>query len=169
MLVSAKLVFAQAGPELVAGVIEALRTHPQPPRGRPAQTTGKTAAAISYEADDTSLTVYGPAHLQTLITGRGPTKSAGAAGEPRLSEILAQWAEDKGLQFDDPKMTYKQFGFLAARKMHDFGSELYHTGQPSGLLDQVLSAAYLDTLKARVAAGEMVAITTALTHALQGK
>jgi antitoxin (DNA-binding transcriptional repressor) of toxin-antitoxin stability system len=33
----------------------------------------------------------------------------------------------------------------------------------------VLTQQYLDTLLARVAAGEQVAITTALTHAIQGK
>ncbi|MBO2010877.1 hypothetical protein [Hymenobacter negativus] len=169
MLTSAKIAFAQAGPELLAATIEALRTHRQPPRGRPAYTTGKTAAALHFEADDDSLTLYGPAHLQTLLTGRGPTTAAGAGGEPKLSEILAQWAEDKGLQFDDPRMTFQQFGFLAARKMHEQGSALYRTGEPSGLLDKVLTEDYLDTLLARIAAGEMTAITTALTHVLQGK
>ena len=166
MLTSAKVAFLQAGPELLNATIEALRTRPQPPRGRPAWASGKTAAALSYEADDDSLTLYGPAHMQTLITGRGPTKST-VASEPKLSEVLAQWAKDKGIQLTDG-MTYEQFGFLAARKMHDFGSELHHTGKPSGLLDDVLTEDYLNTLLARIAAGEMVAITTALTHVLQG-
>lgn len=165
MLASARIAFAQAGPELMNAVINALRTHPQPPRGRPAFTTGRTAAAITFEADDEGVSVYGPAHLQTLITGRGPS-GGGSAGDPKLSELLAQWAEDKGIQLTGG-ITYKTFGFLAARKMHREGSELYRTGQPSGLLDQVLSDDYLATLTARIAAGEMVAITTALQAVLQ--
>ena len=168
MLASAALTFAQAGPELVASVIKALKEHPQPPRGRPAYTTGRTASQLAETHGPDFVEVTGPPHLQTLLTGRGPTKSS-TAGEPKLSEILAQWAKDKGLTFDDPNMTFEQFGFLAARKMHREGSELYQTQQPSGLLDKVLTQQYLDTLLARVAAGEMVAITTALTHAIQGK
>jgi hypothetical protein len=166
MLTSARLAFAKAGPELIAATINALRTRRQPPRGRPAHTTGATERQLRFEADDDGLTLFGPQHLQTLITGRGPTKG-GNTGGPKLSEILAQWAEDKGIQLTGG-ITYKQFGFLAARKMHSWGSELYHTGQPSGLLDQVLSPEYLETLKARIAAGEMVAITTTLRSVLQG-
>jgi hypothetical protein len=166
MLASAELTFALAGPELVAGVIKALKEHPLPPRGRPANTTGRTASQIAETHGADFVEVTGPQHIQARITGRGPTKS-GSAGEPKLSEILAQWAKDKGLTFDDPHMTFEQFGFLAARKIHESGDELYRTGQPSGLLDKVLTQAYLDTLLARIAAGEMTAITTALTSVLQ--
>jgi hypothetical protein len=167
MLASARVAFAQSAPELVVATINALRTHRQPPRGRPANTTGRTASQIAETHGDDFLEVTGPAHLQTLITGRRPTSAGASAGEPRLSEILAQWAEDKGIQLSDPTMTYKQFGFLAARKMHAFGSELYHTGQPSGLLDDVLTPAFFEQLNARIAAGEMTAITTALTQVLR--
>lgn len=165
MLASAIIAFAQAGPELVAASIEALRTHPQPPRGRPAYTTGRTAAKIREEHGDDFLELWGPAHLATLITGRGPTQSS-TAGEPPLREILAQWAQDKGIQLTDPNMTYEQFGWLAARKIHEEGNELFRSGQPSGLLDQVLSPDFIATLKARIAAGEMTAITTALRGVL---
>lgn len=168
MLASAALAFAQAGPELVAACIKALKEHPQPPRGRPAYTTGRTASQIAEAHGADFVEVTGPQHLQALITGRGPTKTS-TAGEPKLSEILAQWAKDKGLTFDNPNMTFEQFGFLAARKIHQEGNELYRSGQPSGLLDKVLTQAYLDTLLARIAAGDMVAITTALTNAIQGK
>lgn len=165
MLASANLAFAQAGPELIAGVIKALKEHPQPPRNRPANTTGRTARQLAETHGPDFVEVTGPQHLQTLITGRGPTTS-GTAGEPKLSEILAQWAKDKGLTFDDPNMTFEQFGFLAARKIHREGTELYRAGRNSGLLDKVLTQAYLDTLLARIAAGEMTAITTALSNVL---
>lgn len=166
MLVSTRFVFAQAGPELLAATINALRTHPQPPRGRPAHTTGRTEAALRYENDDEGVALFGPSHIQAQITGRGPTTGGGGGPGQRLSDVLAQWAQDKGIQLS-AGMSYKSFGFLAARKMHKLGSELYRLGQPSGLLDQVLSREYIETLKARIAAGEMVAITTALRHALQ--
>ena len=164
MLSSAKLAFAQAGPELVAATIEALRRHPQPPLGRPVQASGRTAQAIRYEADDESLTVYGPAHAQTLITGRGPTRG-GAAGPQPLREILAQWAQDKGLQLSGG-LSYKQFGFLAARKIHQQGTALYQTGQPSRLFADIFTPQRLATLKARIAAGELVAIASELRNAL---
>jgi len=165
MLSSAKLAFAQAGPELVQATIEALRRHPQPPLGRPAQASGRTAQAIRYEADDESLTVYGPAHVQTLITGRGPTRGGGKGNGQPLREILAQWAQDKGLQLSGG-MTYKQFGFLAARRIHQQGTALYQTGQPSRLFADILTPQRLDLLKARIAAGELVAIASELRNAL---
>ena len=168
MLASARVAFALSAPELVVATINALRNHRQPPRGRPAYTTGRTATEIAETHGDDFLEVTGPAHLQTLITGRRPTSSGASAGEPRLSEILAQWAEDKGIRLTGG-LSYKSFGFLAARKMHAFGSELYHTGEPSGLLDDVLTDEFFEQLSARVAAGEMTAITTALTQVLQAR
>ena len=164
MLASAAITFAQAGPELLAACLQALRQHPQPPYGRPAYTTGRTASQLAETHGPDFVEVTGPAYLQTLLTGRGPTKG-GASGGQKLSEILAQWAEDKGIQLSGG-LSYKSFGFLAARKMHREGSELYRAQQPSGLLDQVLSQDYLDTLMARIAAGEMTAITTALRGVL---
>jgi hypothetical protein len=164
MLGSAAVAFALAGPELLGLTIEALKQHPQPPRGRPAYTTGRTASQLAEQHGEDFVQLTGPQHLQTLITGRGPTQN-GNSGGPKLSEILAQWAEDKGIQLTGG-LSYKSFGFLAARKMHQEGDELYRTHEPSGLLDKVLSQDYLDTLKARIAAGEMVAITTALQHAI---
>jgi hypothetical protein len=168
MLTSAFVAFAQAGPELLASTIEALRTHPQPPLGKPAYASGKTAQELSYEADDESLTLYGPPHMQTLITGRGPTTTM-TAGEPMLSEIIAQWARDKPGFVLNPGSTYEGFGFVVARKLHEEGSALYRSGQPSGLLDDVLTDDYLGKLLASIAAGEMVAITTELQNAIQGK
>lgn len=165
MLASARIAFAQAGPELLALTIQALKQHPQPPYNRPAFTTGRTAAQLRETHGDDFLELTGPAHLRTLLTGRGPTTGSGGTGE-KLSDILAQWAEDKGIQLTGG-LSYKSFGFLAARKIHAQGNALFRSGQPSGLLDKVLTPDYLDTLKARIAAGEMVAITTALNLALR--
>jgi hypothetical protein len=165
MLASAKLAFAQAAPELVQATIEALRRYPQPPFGRPAQTSGRTAQRIREEHDDESLTLYGPAHVQTLITGRGPTRGGGEGSGQPLREILAQWAQDKGIHLRGG-LSYQQFGFLAARKIHQQGTALYQTGQPSRLFADLLTPQRLATLKARIAAGELVAIASELRHAL---
>ncbi|KUG06890.1 hypothetical protein [Solirubrum puertoriconensis] len=165
MLASAKVAFAQSMPELVQASIEALRQHPQPPYGRPAQASGRTAQLIREEHGDDFGAVYGPAHAQTLITGRGPTRGGGNAGGEPLRAILAQWAQDKGIQLTGG-MTYQQFGFLAARKIHRAGTALHRLGQPSRLFSDILTPDRLNTLKARIAAGQMVAIATELRHAL---
>ncbi|MGI4819889.1 MAG: hypothetical protein ACRYFV_01650 [Janthinobacterium lividum] len=165
MLASAALTFAMAGPELRALAIEAIRTHPQPPYGRPAYASGRTARELAEEHGEDFVQLTGPAHIQALITGRGPTKSS-TAGEPMLREIIAQWARDKpGFELR-PGQTYEGFGYVVARRIHEEGTALFRLGEPSGLFDKILSGDYLDTLKARIAAGEMVAITTALQHAL---
>jgi len=167
MLASASLAFRTAGPELLASAVQTLRTYPQQPSGRPAYATGRTAAALSFSAGDDYLELLGPQHAQTLITGRGPTSSGAAASEPRLYEALAQWAEAKGLALR-PGQTYQEIGRALARRIHAHGTALHRLGQPSGIFQSVLTQQFLDTLKARIAAGNMVAISTALTNAIQG-
>jgi len=165
MLASAKVAFAQSMPELVEATIEALKTHPQPPYGKPAYASGRTARQIREEHGGDYGELIGPAHMQALITGRKPT-SAGASseGDP-LHTLLEEWAQDKGIQLSGG-MNYRQFGFAAARNIHKAGTALYQYQQPSGLLDKVLSKTFLDTLKARIAAGEMVSIATELRNVL---
>lgn len=164
MLAAARIAFAQAGPELLQACIQALKQHPQPPYGRAAYTTGRTAAQLAETHGDDFVEITGPPQLQTLLTGRGPARQAGANGQ-RLSDILAQWAQDKGIQLSGG-LSYKSFGFLAARRMNAAGSALYRLQQPSGLFDQVLSSERLDLLKARIAAGELTAITSTLQGVL---
>jgi hypothetical protein len=158
MLATASLAFRSAGPELLASMVQALRTYPQAPFGRPAHASGKTEQALRFEATDDYLELLGPAHVQALISGRRPTSSNAAAGEPRLYEVLAQWAEHKGLALREGQ-TYEQVGRAL----------VYRAGGGSGILQSVLTQEFLESLLARIAAGEMVAISSALTHAIQGK
>jgi hypothetical protein len=81
---------------------------------------------------------------------------------------LAQWAEAKGLALR-PGQTYQEVGRALARRIHARGTALFRSGQPSGIFQSVLTQQFLDTLKARIAAGDMVAISTALTNAIQGQ
>lgn len=167
MLTTASLAFRTAGPELLAAAVQTLRTYPQQPSGRPAYATGRTAKSLSFAAGDDYLELLGPAHVQALITGRRPTRSGAAAGEPRLYEVLAQWAQAKGLALKRGQ-TYQDVGHALARRIHARGTALYRSGQQSGIFQSVLTQQFLDVLKARIAAGEMVAITSALTGAIQG-
>lgn len=167
MLASASLAFRQAGPELIAALVQALRQYPQPPTGRPAHASGRTEQQLAYVADEQGLTATGPAHVQALITGRGPTTSSAGSGLP-LREVLAQWAEDKGLKLNRGQ-TYESLGYVLARRIHAEGTALYRSHTPSGILQSVLTQDWLTTLTARIAAGEQVAIASALTHAIQGK
>lgn len=169
MLATASLAFRQAGPELMANMVQALRTFPQKPFGRPAHASGKTERALSFTATDDSLTLYGPQHVQALISGRKPTSSGAAAGEPRLHEILAQWAAAKPGFTLRKGQTYADVGRALAYRIHAEGTALYRAGGNSGILQSVLTQQFLDRLLGRIAAGEMVAITSALTGAIQGK
>lgn len=168
MLATASLAFRQTGPELLAAAVDALRTYPQQPSGRPANATGRTAKALSFEAGDDFLELRGPQHAQTLITGRGPTSAGAPASEPRLAEALAQWAAAKPGFKLRPGQTYQEAGYTLARRIHARGTLLYRLGQPSGIFQSILTQQFLDLLLARIAAGEMVAITSALTGAIQG-
>lgn len=163
---SAKVAFARSAPELREACLEALRSYRQPPYGRPAQASGRTAAAIREESGDDFLQVVGPAHLQALITGRKPTGIGAGSNATPLHEILEQWAKNKPGFTLRPGSTYQQFGYAAARNIHKRGTALYQDGQPSGIFDNVLSPQRLSVLKARIAAGEMVAIATELRNVL---
>lgn len=167
MLATASLAFRQTGPELLAAAVDTLRTYPQQPSGRPAYATGRTAKALSFEAGDDFLELRGPQHAQALITGRRPTSAGATAGEPRLYEALAQWAQAKGLTLKRGE-TYEDVGRALARRIHASGTALYRLGQPSGIFQSILTQQFLDLLLARIAAGEMVAITSALMGAIQG-
>lgn len=167
MLVSASLAFRIAGPELLANTVQALRTFPQKPYGNPAHASGRTERALSFNAGDDFLELLGPEHAQALISGRRPTSSGATANEPRLREILAQWAKDKGLVLKRGQ-TYEQLGYVLARRIHREGTGLYRAGGESGIFQAVLTRQFLDKLLAQVAAGEMVAISSALTSAIQG-
>jgi hypothetical protein len=167
MLATASLAFRTAGPELLANTITALRTYPQKPYGRPAHASGKTERALSIESGDDFLELLGPDYIQTLITGRGPTTGS-ASGEQRLYEVLAQWAEVKGLALRKGQ-TYEDVGRALAYRIHREGTALYRAGGHSEILQSVLTQQFLDRLLAQVAAGEQVAISTALTNAIQSK
>lgn len=167
MLATASLALRQAGPELLTNMVQALRTFPQKPGGRPAHATGRTERALSFKAGDDFLELLGPQHVQALISGRGPTRSGASAGDPRLHEVLAQWAQAKGLALRKGQ-TYAQLGYALAARIHKQGTALYRAGGDSGILQSVLTRQFLNTLLARIAAGEMVAITSALTGAIQG-
>lgn len=151
---------------MVAACIEAYKTYPQQPYGKPAYASGRTAQATRFEATDDSLTLLGPAHVQALITGRGPTGTGASSGGDPLHTILEQWAQDKPGFILRPGSTYKQFGYAAAYNIHKKGTLLYQLRQPSRLFSDILTPERLNTLKARIAAGEMVAIATELRHAL---
>ena len=167
MLGSASLAFRQAIPEAIAALVQAMRQYPQQPLGRPAHTTGATERSFVGAADDQGLTITGAAHTQALISGRRPTTSSTSSGQ-KLSEILALWAENKGLVLKRGQ-TYKGLGYVIARRIHAEGTALYRAGGNGGIIQSVLTKEWLTTLTARIAAGEMVAISTALTHAIQGK
>lgn len=166
MLTSASLAFRAAGPELLGNAVQALRTFPQRPSGRPAHASGKTERALSFNAGDDFLELLGPAHAEALISGRKPTSSGAAAGDPRLHEVLAQWAQAKGLTLRKGQ-TYADVGRALAYRIHREGTALYRAGGQSGIFQSVLTRQFLDKLLAQVAAGEMVAITSALSNALQ--
>jgi hypothetical protein len=168
MLGTASLAFRAAGPELLANAVQALRTYPQKPYGRPAHASGKTERALNIESGDDFLELRGPAHAEALISGRKPTSSGAPAGDPRLHEVLAQWAEDKGLVLRKGQ-TYEDVGRALAYRIHREGTALYRDGGDSGIFQSVVTRPFLDKLLAQVAAGEMVAITSQLSNAIQGK
>ena len=77
--------------------------------------------------------LLGPTYIQSLITGRGPTRSGGGGGQT-LQQKLFDWIKRKGIQPDESGMTQESLSWAIAKHMHEHGNKLFQQGGDTGLL-----------------------------------
>lgn len=84
--------------------------------------TGDTAAAIRMEVDEEGniLTIFGPEHIATLESGRGPTVSGGPGD---VLKGIREWIARKGLNLSP---------FAVAVNIHKHGNTLFRQLKGSG-------------------------------------
>ena len=84
--------------------------------------SGETAAAIRMEVDSEGniLTIFGPEHIDTLETGRGPTKRSGPGD---VIKGIKEWVARKGLDISP---------FAIAVNIHKHGNTLFRQLKGAG-------------------------------------
>lgn len=109
--------------------------------------TGKTAEAIEVKVTNPGNDLFvrvkgellGPAYMQTLEDGRGPTRKGTRSGKSMRESIL-EWIEAKGFSFPMGKIkNAQQLSWAIAIKIHKEGNKLYRNGGKSGVLSTPLS------------------------------
>lgn len=109
--------------------------------------TGKTSRMIGYESNKTKVTVFGPAWVFTLETGRGPYKGGPPAN---LKGKIAEWMRAKGVN-PRGKQTIEQAAKGIAWFINKHGTELYRQGGRKDILTPVQDSSRIDTLFDKIA------------------
>ncbi len=93
-------------------------------KGREA--TGKTTRALRVVVTETPTglngSLLGPAYIQALEDGRGPTRAGAPRGNPPLVQAIAEWMKAKGI-VGSP--------WAIAKKIHEKG----YKGKPGAISD----------------------------------
>ena len=110
--------------------------------------------------------LYGPSYLQALITGRGPTKSAGSSGGQTLQQKLFQWIKTKGIQPREDTMTQESLSWAIAKRMHEDGNKLFQDRGNTELLTNNITTARIDAAIGAFGDKQVEAIMADLTRKL---
>lgn len=100
--------------------------------------TGKTAAGIFSEVTENSINIFGPSYIFALEFGRGPTGSGASPGNPSLFDAIKEWALAKGVVPDESKESISIL-WAITKSIHKYGTQLYRSGVPSGVLSNVVN------------------------------
>lgn len=91
--------------------------------------TGKTGNSLEVvQIDDTHWQILGCNYFQTLEKGR-----EGGKVPKGFYYIIKQWAKDKGIVADN----INRFAYFTARKIADYGTELYRKGGRTSIYTDV--------------------------------
>lgn len=82
--------------------------------------SGDFANSLAVNVKGLTAVLSGNSYAEQLEDGRLPTKGGNQGGK-KLSEIILDWINDKGIKPLEPKMTLTSLAFLIARKIHREG------------------------------------------------
>ncbi len=106
-------------------------------RGRGQYASGDTErlfeVKVSMQGTEIIGELLGPTYVQSLITGRGPTRSGGGGGQT-LQQKLFSWIQTKGITPDEGGMTQESLSWAMAKHMHERGNKLFQKGGDTQLL-----------------------------------
>ena len=78
--------------------------------------------------------ILGPSYLQSLITGRGPTRSGGGGDGQTLQEKLFDWIVRESILPREANMSQESLSWAMAVHMHEHGNKLFQSGSDTGIL-----------------------------------
>ena len=91
--------------------------------------------------------LFAPEYIDTLIEGRGQTRSSGGTGIVR--QRILQWISDKGIATDNPE----SLSWAISKTIHEKGTLLHSRGsnfkgvpRPTGLIERSVTPSRLNAL-----------------------
>lgn len=133
---------------MIARIQENIRNKPVTRFGA-MNASGRTAASLTYEIDDSSARIYGAGYIFALEYGRKPTTGAGSGGSS-LRERIRVWIDEKGIEptpgANGKAISKDSLAYLITRKIHNEGTILHKQGGQSGILSDVINEQAADQL-----------------------
>ncbi|NEM96172.1 hypothetical protein [Pontibacter burrus] len=149
MLLASKLKLDRLGKQLVEQVAYNISTM-DTGQYLPASQREKMAASVRYELDEEEFRLVGGEYIWTYETGRGPTVNPGDGAVRRYvleyirEEGIEPRGQDKrGLPIDESTLAY-----FISRKIHQEGSKPWRTGQPTGVISEIINEKLLTNVEA---------------------
>lgn len=105
--------------------------------------SGKTLASLQVAETAAGYELQANSNIYFLENGRGPTHPGTPAGNPKLTEIIQDWIDAKGLDINP---------YAVAATIHKSGTRLYRSGGNSGVLSVPLNLDKLDEVFASISA-----------------
>jgi len=83
--------------------------------------SGATADSIRLEITSNGFIIYGAAHIEQLMEGRGPTKAGASEGNPTVQEQIFDWIRSRSITPKESSMTQLQLSWAISRRIHQKG------------------------------------------------
>lgn len=99
--------------------------------------SGRTKESIEYTVDNGTLVITGRPYFRSVEEGRGP------GGIPyNFTEILRQWAKDKGIltQFGDTEAKQRSALYMVGQFIRKNGTKLYREGSRTDIYTDVIES-----------------------------
>jgi hypothetical protein len=99
------------------------------------------AATLGYTLTDTTLELFGGAFIWTYEIGRGPTVNNGPGAVRRYVReyIREEGIEPKGQTREGLPVDEDTLAFFISRRIHELGSKPWRSGQPTGVISDVIN------------------------------
>lgn len=122
------------------------------------------ADSIESEVTEDTLTIKASPYINTLIYGRGPTKSGAKKGTPTLQQQILKWVESKSIT---PRAnsrgkvpTQEQLSWAISKSIHRDGTKLYQEGGKNDIFGSIITQNRLASLQTAISKNYLTQIET---------
>jgi hypothetical protein len=110
------------------------------------EASGATADSLRLEMKPTGFIIWGAAHIEQLMVGRGPTKAGAKKGNPTVQEQIFDWIKARSITPKESSMSQLQLSWAISKSIHkkgfkgkgDFYADVLTDRRFDSLMDQLL-------------------------------